>query len=253
MSRPHILSIGSAPAEEACAQLGVTRNYDRAAFLEACCYRAAIIATHGRPPDGVSLRPARCAHDFGSYVEIQAHYDPADPTACTYAEQIENGLARWLDAGFLAPVRYRDDSQIEEYIYQDHFEAARRVMLTLERQRIDGFGTAAEAAAIAHLRAEYPRQSEEADQLLRQIATERQIRSPSARQVGLYASYRLTFFPALFNEARGHGYPEGDAIDVTAYELRTGRHRYIQCDIVTVTTIDEALSLCWEHMARYVI
>ena len=127
------------------------------------------------------------------------------------------------------------------------------MIVTLERQWIDGFGTPAEEAAISNLRRAYPKAAAAADQLLRQLATERSVRSPQDRRVQLYHPYRLTFYPALFNDHRGPNYPKGDLIDVTAHELRLGRHRYIMCEIGSVRTLDEALELCWEHLARYVI
>lgn len=252
MSRLTTLSLGPVPAEEACAQLGVTLAYHNTARLEALCHRAALIARYGRPPAGFAMRAMSCQHDFGSYIDLVAVLDASDEAHGEYLLRVEQGLSRWIDVGFLAPVLYDDRSQTIEANYTDHFHAAQRVIVTLERQRIDGYGSPLEASAIAHLRAEYPAQAEQADQLLRQIASESRVRDPQARRVGLYAPYRLTFWPAPFNEARGHDY-RGDAIDVTARELRTGRHRYIQCDIGTVPTTDEALALCWEHLARYVV
>lgn len=251
MPKTEIAYIGSAPAEETCAQLGRTRSFDRHNGLEVMTYRAAIIAVYGVPPAGVSLTGVGNDHDFGRYMDLQAHFDPDDEDACRYVEQIENGLARWIDAGFLAPVLY-DGAQAREIVYSDHFDAARRVMVTLERQRISGWGSPAEAAYIAHLRTAYPREAEQVDQLLRQIATEQEVRRPADRSVTLFAPYRLTFYPAMFNEARGIHFPKGDTVDVTAHERRTG-HRYIFCDLGSAPTVDDALEMCWEHMARYVI
>ena len=98
----------------------------------------------------------------------------------------------------------------------------------------------------------YRRQAEDADQLLRQIATEEAVRPPSARRVGLYAPYRLIFMPALFNDRRGPRYPRGDVWDVAAHELRSG-HRYIVAELGSASTLDQAIETCWEHLARYVI
>ncbi|WP_454887943.1 hypothetical protein [Sphingomonas oryzagri] len=252
MSRIATMSLGPVPSEEACAQLGVTFRYHETARLEALCHRAALIARYGPPPAGFAMRALSNQHDFGTYIDLVAVFDQSDEVHRDYLLRVEQGLSTWIDAGFLPPILYDDRSQSVEATYTDHFHAALRVIVTLERQRIDGHGSPVEASAIAHLRAEYPAQAEQADQLLRQIASEDRVRGPEARRVGLYAPYRLTFYPALFNEARGTAYL-GDGIDVTARELRTGRHRYIQCDIGTVPTLDDALSLCWEHLARYVI
>lgn len=253
MSKIAIIHIGSAPAEEACAQLGRTNNFTRWNSLEVNTYRAAIIACWGKPPTGVSLRGEVCRHDFGSYIELQARFDPTDEASRRYVETIETGLARWLDAGFLAPVRYNDRSQVCDQIYSSHFEAARRVIVALERRRTEGLCTPAEAARLANLRDAYPTDAIEADQLLRQLGTEHHVRAPENRRVGIYAPYALTFFPALFNDHRGPDYPAGDAIDVTAFELRRRGRAYIMCNLGSVKTLDQALDLCWEHMARYVI
>lgn len=253
MQRTEIAYIGSGPAEEEIAQLGRTDNFSRYNQLEVATYHAAIVARYGPPPPGVCLRRTSCAHDFGTYVELQAVSNSADDGACAYLGEVENGLARWMDVGFSAPVIYDERSQVRERVYIDQFEAVRRVLVTLERQRIHAWGSAAEAAYIANLRAAYPAQAEEADQLLRQINTEQEIRSATDRRVRLFAPYRLTFFPAMFNDERGSHFPKGDVVDVTAFELRTGRHRYIRCDLGSAVTPDDALEMCWEHMARYVI
>lgn len=203
----------------------------------------------------MSVRIERCPHDFGTYTDLQLFYDPGDMVAAQYAERVGQGLTRWIDAGFHAPCLYNDHARVVELIYQDHFEAARRMIVMLERQRIEGFGSAREAFALANLRMAYPQQAEEADQLLRQIATEDSVRPPSARRVGLYAPYRLIFMPALFNDRRGPHYPEGDVWDVAAHELRDERsgHRYIVAELGSASTLDHALETCWEHLARYVI
>ena len=246
------LHLGPVPAEEPCAQLGRTKVFDRYALLEANVHRAALIARFGPPPLGASLRAEGQRHDFGRYYDLVARYDAADPAARAWAAAIDRGLSRWLDAGFLAPVLYDGAAQVREEVYRDHFDAARRVIVTLERLRIDGYGADWEAAAIAHLRRAYPREAEDADQLLRQLATERAVRPPYARRVALYAPYALTFFPALFNDHRGAGRMQGDVIDVEARERR-GDCRYVMVDLGSVRTLDEALEACWEHYARYVV
>lgn len=126
-----------------------------------------------------------------------ARYDDADPAALAWAAAVDEGLARWIDAGFLAPVLYDAASQVREAVYTDHFDAARRVIVTLERLRIDGYGADWEAVAIAHLRRAYPREAEDADQLLRQLATERTVRprraaSPSMRPTRSPSSRRCS-------------------------------------------------------------
>lgn len=244
--------LGAVPAEESCAALGVTANFDRYALLEVMVHRAALIARYGCPPDGVRLTSEGQSHDFGRYYELIVTWDEDVEVASAYAEAVSQGLARWMDAGFLAPVIYDAKSQAREVVYSDHFDAARRVMVTLERQRVEGFGSAGEAMAIAALRQAYPSETDAVDQLLRQIYTENTARPPSARRVGLFAPYSLIFYPALFNDHRGTHYPKGDVIDVEARELRDGR-RYLLVGLGSVRTPDEALDICWEHYARYVV
>ncbi|MDJ0277683.1 hypothetical protein QLH51_12835 [Sphingomonas sp. 2R-10] len=245
------LNIGPAPAEEPCAQLGITDLFEQANLLEILCYRAALTACHGKPPEGAAFHIERNVHDFGTYRELAVGYDADYEAAAAWAYRLEDGLARWLDADFLAPVIYDRRSQVEEFACTDHFDAARRAMLLMERLRIDGYGTVGQAIRIAHLRAAYPTQAEEVDQLLRQLADEARVRSPADRHVGLYAPYRLTFIPAMFNDRRGIHYPKGDVIDVHAHEVRAGHCRYV--GLGSVGTPDDALALCWEHLARYVI
>lgn len=246
------LHLAPVPTEEPCAQLGRTRAFDRYALLEANVHRAALIARFGPPPAGASRRAEGQNHDFGPHYELIARYDDADPAARAWAAAVGHGLSRWLDAGFLAPVLYDDASQAREETYCDHFDAARRVIVTLERLRIDGYGADWEAAGIAHLRHAYPREAEDADQVLRQLATERQVRPPDARRVALYAPYALTFFPALFNDPRGVDRLQGDVIDIEARERR-GSRRFVMVDLGSVRTLDDALEACWEHYARYVV
>lgn len=134
-----MLHLGPVPAEKPCAQLGRTRAFDRFKLLKARVHRAALIARLGPPPPGASLRAESSEHDFGRCYGLVARYDGDDPTASAWAAALDCGLARWLDAGFLAPVPYDGEVQVREQVYRDHFDAAQRVIVTLERLRIDGF------------------------------------------------------------------------------------------------------------------
>lgn len=252
MPRFEIQTIGPAPYEEDCAQLGATPNYQRYALTETFAYRAAIIAYYGAPPRNTALKIYGSSHDFGRYYELVMEYDAACETSTDYAAMVAQGLARWLNAGFQAPHVYDARSRVRDVVHTDHFAAAQSAMLVLERLRIDGFGTKAEAHAIQRLRAAYPDQAEEVDQLLRQIAAEKHLRSPADRRVRLYAPYRLTWMPEMFNAHRGSRFPKGDVWDVDAFERRQGE-RYIVVGIGSYTDSDAALAACWEYLARYVI
>ena len=52
-----IIDLGGAPANEDCAQLGHTPDFERLNRLEVAAYRAAIIARFGPPPDGWDRTP----------------------------------------------------------------------------------------------------------------------------------------------------------------------------------------------------
>lgn len=244
--------LGPVPVAEARAQFGRTPAYDRFALLEANVHRAAVIASSGPPPPGASLRGEGRTTDRARHYDLVGRYDDDDPAARAWARRIDRRLSRWADAGFLAPVRYDDAHRPREIVYRDHFDAARRVIVTLARRAIDGRGTEQEMTALARLRRAYPREADDAEQLLRQLATEQTVRPPDARRVTVFAPYGLTFFPAMFNDVRGSDRLQGDVIDVEAREFRSGG-RYLMVDLGSVRTLDEALDACWEHHARYVV
>ena len=97
------MNIGPVPYDEACAQLGSTPDFAEVARAECHAYRAALIAHYGCPPEGAELRIIGSPHDFGTYYEVYVVYDAEIDTALDYALIVEQGLARWEDAGFPAP------------------------------------------------------------------------------------------------------------------------------------------------------
>lgn len=108
---PHIIDIGGTPANENCAQLGQTDDFERLNRLEVEAYKAALIGRYGPPPAGCELVELRNPHDFGRYFTLGiriADEDAAISAAADYIEQVENGLGSWLEAGFRAPVSYDD-------------------------------------------------------------------------------------------------------------------------------------------------
>src|SRR3546814_12289724 len=60
----NIIDLGGAPANEDCAQLGHTPDFERLNRLEVAAYRAAVIARCGPPPDGCALISITTRHDF---------------------------------------------------------------------------------------------------------------------------------------------------------------------------------------------
>jgi hypothetical protein len=63
----YIIDIGGAPANEDCAQLGQTPDFEAVNTFEVLAYKLAIIARHGMPPAGCKLGPHTNRHDFGVY------------------------------------------------------------------------------------------------------------------------------------------------------------------------------------------
>lgn len=53
---PYFVDIGGTPANESCAQLGQTPNFDVLNKLEVLAYKYAIIARYGAPPPRSSRR-----------------------------------------------------------------------------------------------------------------------------------------------------------------------------------------------------
>jgi len=106
-----IIDLGGAPANEECAQLGHTPDFERLNRLEVGAYRAAIIARHGPPPEGCSLTTITNRHDFGIYRTLGlkvAVFPLRMHCVAPYIEAVQDGLASWHEAGFAAPVRYDD-------------------------------------------------------------------------------------------------------------------------------------------------
>ena len=104
---PYFLDLGAGPAEEDCAQLGQTPDFDTLNRLEIEAYKCARIARYGTPPRGCRLAGLSNRHDFGRYVTLVLHIEnELDEAVAAYAERVEEGLATWVEAGFTAPVIY---------------------------------------------------------------------------------------------------------------------------------------------------
>lgn len=104
---PYFIDLGAGPAEEPCAQLGQTPDFDRLNRLEIEAYKCALIARYGAPPSGCRLAGLSNRHDFGRYVTLVLHIEnELDEAVAAHAEKVEEGLATWLEAGFHPPVCY---------------------------------------------------------------------------------------------------------------------------------------------------
>ena len=104
---PYFIDLGGAPANEDCAQLGHTPDFDAVNAFEVAAYRVAMIARFGAPPPGCRLTALANRHDFGMYRTLVLHVeDELNDAVRAYAGDVENGLGRWLDAGLAPPVSY---------------------------------------------------------------------------------------------------------------------------------------------------
>src|SRR3546814_2859037 len=71
----NIIDLGGTPANEDCAQIGHTPDFERLNRLEVATYRAAVIARCGPPPDGCALISITNRHDFGIYRTLGLRID----------------------------------------------------------------------------------------------------------------------------------------------------------------------------------
>ena len=74
----NIIDLGGAPANEDCAQLGQTPDFDTVNAHEVFAYKLAIIARFGEPPAGCRLKPLANRHDFGTYRTLSLRIDDED-------------------------------------------------------------------------------------------------------------------------------------------------------------------------------
>jgi hypothetical protein len=95
------LNIGATPNEEDCAQVGSV-NYQERARKECRAYMAQIQKHYPEPENGY-LKVKGFPHDFGTYYEVVAYYDPEDISSSRWVFDIEGDslgvLATW-DAEF---------------------------------------------------------------------------------------------------------------------------------------------------------
>ena len=105
------LYIGPAPADEPCAQIGITEGAQRLNRLECSAYIDALRKVYGPEPDGAFLEPKAENHDFGKYYEVVCYYDNNWDDAIEYAYKVECGLGTWAEAQMVAPVLYDSNHQ----------------------------------------------------------------------------------------------------------------------------------------------
>lgn len=95
------LNIGSTPHDEDCAQVG-SDDYAKRARKECNAFMAQI-QKHYPEPDNGYLKVKGFSHDFGTYYEVVACYDPENTEASKWAFDIEGdsqGVLSTWDAEF---------------------------------------------------------------------------------------------------------------------------------------------------------
>lgn len=100
------LFIGPCPADEQCAQTGITEGAYRLNRLEALAYIQALRKVYGDEPEGAYLHIKTEHHDFGKYCEAVIYFEDDKPEAVDYAYKVEAGLGTWAEADMTAPVQY---------------------------------------------------------------------------------------------------------------------------------------------------
>ncbi len=91
------LTLGSAPCDEDCAQVGQA-DYREKALAECNKYRDMLKTKFGNPPTGASLIIHGERHDFGIYYEVAVRYDDNFPEAVDYAFKLESEApAKWQE------------------------------------------------------------------------------------------------------------------------------------------------------------
>jgi hypothetical protein len=91
------LSLGATPYGEACASVG-DEDYRTRARAECRAYIGQLTRMFGEPPDGCRLIIRSCPHDFGSYLDVEAVFDPDNEPAVRFAYRLEDGVPELWDA-----------------------------------------------------------------------------------------------------------------------------------------------------------
>jgi hypothetical protein len=97
------VSIGPAPPDEECAQLG-SPGYRERAIAECRAYIRVLRNRLGQEPERAHLTYRGFEHDFGTYYEVICLYDPTIPEAADYAYKCESkGPATWEEGDVVPP------------------------------------------------------------------------------------------------------------------------------------------------------
>ena len=106
------LFIGPCPADEPCAQMGITEGAYRLNRIECLFYIQALRKVYGDEPEGAYLHIKTEYHDFGRYCEVVCYFENDNREAEAYAYKVETGLGTWADADMTAPLQYDQNHQL---------------------------------------------------------------------------------------------------------------------------------------------
>lgn len=106
------LSIGSTPCCEECASVGEP-DYSTYARIECRAYMAQLQRLYPEPAKGY-FKVKSFGHDFGTYYEVVAVYDPEDEEATSWAFDAEAGAETW-------------DEEALQYLLAERTHAAERL------------------------------------------------------------------------------------------------------------------------------
>ena len=101
------IDVGSAPTDEECAQVGSVAYHPRAR-RECQAYVRQLRRIFGSEPDGARLAIHSNPHDFGTYLSVVCHYDPAKQASIDYAFRCENQSPEHWDDEALRELAQRE-------------------------------------------------------------------------------------------------------------------------------------------------
>lgn len=107
MTCHRLLELGAGPANEPCAQLGRTPDFERVNRHELRAFQAAVIAVNGAPTAPLEFAAIANAHDFGTYwtLWVVSQVSVLPQGARRWLDGLDVPLS-WISAGFPPPVTY---------------------------------------------------------------------------------------------------------------------------------------------------
>jgi len=104
------ITLGSAPADEECAQVG-SEGYEFAAKKECRLFIEAIRKKCGPEPEGAELIIMGFNHDFGRYYEVVCRFDVGSPGE-EYAYYCERNIPlTWEEVGMEGPFQRQNSAE----------------------------------------------------------------------------------------------------------------------------------------------